>query len=56
MYYALCVILYLLQVVNPHTKFVEHFKGLLSEYPIVNVGLMGFPEGWQNLKLWQQWQ
>ena len=53
LYYTLCVILYLLQTVNPKTKFRQHFKDLLAKYPKVNVGYMGFPTGWETHPLWQ---
>jgi abortive infection bacteriophage resistance protein len=53
MFYFLCVILYFLQTVNPKTKFLNHFYKLISDYPIVNLGFMGFPEGWKDLPLWK---
>lgn len=53
MYYTLCVILFLLQTVNPKTKFRNHFKDLLAKYPGINVGYMGFPKDWEKHPLWQ---
>lgn len=53
LHYTLCIILYLLQTVNPKTKFRQHFKDLLVKYPNVNVGYMGFPVGWENHPIWQ---
>lgn len=53
LYYSLCMILFLLQTVNPRTKFRDHFKNLLKKYPGINVGYMGFPKGWENHPLWQ---
>lgn len=52
-YYFICVVLYLLQTVNPQTKFRTHFKQLLNDYPIVNPHYMGFPEGWEKHSLWK---
>lgn len=52
-YYALCIILYFLQTVNPNNTFATRFKALLSKYPLVEVSLMGFPQGWANETLWQ---
>lgn len=52
LYYTLCIILYLLQTVNPKTNFRKHFKELLAKYPNVNVGYMGFPTGWETHPLW----
>lgn len=53
MYYFMCVILYLLQTVNPNSKFRKHFFDLLKEYPNIDVGYMGFPENWREHPLWQ---
>lgn len=53
LYYTMCLILYLLQTVNPRTKFKTHFKKLLNDYPIVNVGYMGFPTDWEKHPLWK---
>lgn len=52
LYYMLCIIQYLLKIVNPSTTFVKRLKVLLSEYPIVNIAAMGFPNGWENEPLW----
>ena len=52
LYYTLCLILYLLQTVNPKTNFRKHFKELLAKYPNVNVGYMGFPAEWETHPLW----
>lgn len=56
MYYTLCIILYLLETVNPNTKFRSHFRELLAKYPGVNVGQMGFPKDWEKHSLWQNSQ
>lgn len=53
LYYCLCLILYLLQTVNPNTKFRMHFRQLLSDYPAVKLGYMGFPEDWEKHPLWR---
>ena len=53
LYYTLCIILYLLETVNPKTNFRKHFRNLLTKYPNVNVGYMGFPAGWENHPLWK---
>jgi len=53
LYYTLCIILYLLESVNPKTDFRKHFKHLLAEYPNVNVGYMGFPNTWDKHPLWK---
>lgn len=53
MYYSLCLILYLLQTVNPNTNFRTRFKELLKKYPVVYVGYMGFPKNWETHPLWK---
>lgn len=52
LYYTLCIILYLLQTVNPKTNFRKQFLEMLAKYPNVNVGYMGFPSDWENHPLW----
>jgi abortive infection bacteriophage resistance protein len=53
LYYFLCVILYLLQTVNPNSKFKQHFFDLLNNYSVVDVKYMGFPEDWKEHPLWR---
>lgn len=53
LYYTLCIILYLLQSVNPNHHFREQFRLLLQKYPVVDVRYMGFPEDWQEHPLWK---
>ena len=54
LYYTLCLILYLLQTINPKTKFRKHFKDLLAEYKVVDVRYMGFPDDWEENPLWKK--
>lgn len=51
-YYALSIILYFLQTVNPNNTFARRFKALLQKYPHVNIAVMGFPSNWDNNSLW----
>jgi abortive infection bacteriophage resistance protein len=53
LYYFLCIVLYLLQTVNPRSHFKKHFFELLHKYPVVAVKYMGFPEEWEKHPLWQ---
>jgi abortive infection bacteriophage resistance protein len=53
MYYFLCMVLFLLQTVNVNSKFRQHFFDLLREFPVVNVGYMGFPDNWREHPLWR---
>jgi abortive infection bacteriophage resistance protein len=52
-YYFFCMILYLLQTINPNGKFKEHFVELLHKFPTVDVRYMGFPENWKEHPLWK---
>ena len=51
-YYVLSIILYFLQTINPKNTFALRFKQLLSKYPNVDTRAMGFPENWEEEKLW----
>lgn len=52
-YYALSIILYFLQTVNPNNTFATRFKALLCKYPLVDVSTMGFPQNWEREVIWQ---
>lgn len=51
-YFILSMVAYLLQTVNPHHRFIQKFKALLSKYPNVDTKALGFPMGWKNELLW----
>lgn len=52
-YYFLCMLNYLLQTANPTSSFTLRLKNLLSEYKsIVHLNAMGFPEKWEEDRLW----
>lgn len=51
-YYALSIMLYLLQTVNPNNTFTARYRMLLDKYPHVNVSAMGFPADWLDQPLW----
>ncbi len=53
LYYFFCMILYLLQTINPNSKFKKHFLDLLNKFPSVDVSYMGFPEKWKEHPLWK---
>lgn len=52
LYYVLCIIQYLLRIVNPNTRFSLRVKNLLADYPQVDTTAMGFPTNWQNDNFW----
>lgn len=52
-YYQLCVVAYLLQTASPIFNFSTKLKQVLTKYPGVDRGKMGFYTGWENEPLWQ---
>ena len=51
-YYFLCMINYMLQTVNINSTFTLRFKELIREYG-PKISAMGFPEQWDEEKIWQ---
>lgn len=43
---------YLLQSVNPNSSFSQRLKQLIAEYT-PKLSAMGFPEDWENDKIWK---
>lgn len=52
-YYFLCMINYMLQTVNVNSTFTIRLKELLREFK-PTLCAMGFPENWEEEKIWQQ--
>lgn len=52
-YYAMSVMLYFLKTVNPNNTFVAKFKSLLSQYQMIDIAAMRFPQGWETEPLWR---
>lgn len=52
-YYLICCILYLLRAANRNTRFITHFKNLLSRYPTLPLTEMGFPANWDSDPFWK---
>lgn len=52
-YYFMCMILYMLQTINPNSKFKMHFFELLTSFPIINEKYMGFPDNWKLEAIWK---
>lgn len=53
LYFSLCVIRFLLQTVNPQSRFTIKLKDLLAKYPNVDITAMGFPTDWESEDLWK---
>lgn len=52
-YFSLCIITYLLDIINPNNSFRDKLRDLFIEYPNIDVSAMGFPRNWQNEPLWR---
>jgi abortive infection bacteriophage resistance protein len=52
-YYALSMILYFLNTINPNHTFKQKLESLFAKYPNVDIRAMGFPADWQSEPLWQ---
>ncbi len=53
-YYFFCMINYMLQVANPRSQFKTKLKELLEEYKnVISLDSMGFPQGWEEEKMWE---
>jgi abortive infection bacteriophage resistance protein len=51
-YFRICIIKYLLFTVSPNNTFAKKLKGLLAEYPTIDIRAMGFPDNWEEEPLW----
>ena len=52
-FYALSMILYLLNTINPNHTFKQKLENLFCKYPNVDRAAMGFPAGWLTEPLWR---
>jgi abortive infection bacteriophage resistance protein len=51
-YYNLCIIKYLLNVISPNNDMVVKLNNLLLSYPEIDTAAMGFPKEWYNEPVW----
>jgi abortive infection bacteriophage resistance protein len=52
LFYALSMIVYLLNTVNPNHTFKQKLENLFLKYPNVDRAAMGFPANWCSEPLW----
>jgi len=50
-FYIICIILYLLKIINPNSTFASRLKGLFAASPFIETYLMGVPCGWKDENL-----
>lgn len=53
LYAVLCCIEYVLKILSPHSTFKNRMKNIMENCPMKQEKEMGFPENWQNDKLWK---
>jgi abortive infection bacteriophage resistance protein len=51
-YFLLCILIYLLNTINPKHTFKNKLYKLLKKYPMIHSPAMGFPEGWKEEEIW----
>jgi abortive infection bacteriophage resistance protein len=52
-YFLLCILIYLLNTINPNHTFKQKLYILLKKYPMIHLPAMGFPQGWENEEIWK---
>lgn len=53
-YFVLCMIVYLLDVVNPNHTFIQQLQLLLMKYPQIDRQAMKFPRNWEKIDFWKR--
>jgi len=51
-YEVLAIITYFLDTITPTNTFRDKLKQLLTKYPNIDFGAMGFPKDWKNDQFW----
>ena len=52
MYYAICIIIFIMQTVAPEAKFRRKFIALATAYPQLDLHAMGIPTDWKESRIW----
>jgi abortive infection bacteriophage resistance protein len=53
LYVHMCLMKYMLNVIQPNNRFTERLALLMSQYRSVDPNALGFKEGWQEELLWR---
>lgn len=53
LYVVLCIIQYLIKIVNPETHFSNNLKKLFDNHPDIPLQLMGIPDNWKKEHFWK---
>lgn len=51
-YYVLCIIKYLLNVIEPQNDFTKQVDNIFADHPYIDRNAMGFPMSWEMESLW----
>ncbi len=52
-YFQLCTIKYLLNVVNPTNSFAAKLNSIITKFPTIDIVKLGFANGWELEPLWE---
>lgn len=52
-YYVMCIIKYLLNIIEPGNNFTSQTNWLFIEHPSINKHIMNFPNCWEMEPLWR---
>lgn len=52
-YHDICIIKYLLDIVNPSNDMLAKLRWLFVEFPEIDLAAMGFPKGWEMEPIWK---
>ena len=52
-YFVMCIIKYLLNIIEPGNNFANQINRLFIEHPTINKHAMNFPENWEMSPLWR---
>lgn len=53
LYLHLCIMRYMLNIIDPKNTFNEKLQALLTDYPSVDLNALGFKANWVNEPLWK---
>jgi abortive infection bacteriophage resistance protein len=53
LYNTLVMLIYLLRIISPASRWPHQFSRLLQRYPLICINDMGFPTDWQQSAIWQ---
>ena len=55
-FFVLNVIAFILESIDEELDFTQQITTLLAKYPNVDFQAMGFPEDWQELEIWRDYE